>query len=141
MGTPRVAAALTQAGARVEYLVNHFPRGTPDDVWLPPVGRFGWIVLSRDKDIRYRQNEIEAVTTAGVRMFVLVGKNMTGLVMGAAFARALPAMRRLVQERTGAFIAHVRRDGRVTVMTSDRQHGTLSAPSAPPGASPGRTRR
>ncbi|MBA2609016.1 MAG: hypothetical protein H0U92_08770, partial [Actinobacteria bacterium] len=47
------------------------PRGTPDDDWLPIVGRLGLVVFTRDKRIRYRPVERQSWVTHGVRGFAL----------------------------------------------------------------------
>jgi hypothetical protein len=47
------------------------PLGTKDDVWLPIIGRFGLVVITRDKRIRTRPGEAQAIIEAGIRGFVL----------------------------------------------------------------------
>ena len=64
-------------GATVERLTDHFSKGTPDEKWLAEAGRKRWIVLTRDKRIRYRQLERLALQKAGVRAFVFTGGNVT----------------------------------------------------------------
>jgi hypothetical protein len=44
-----IAQALTDAGAAVERLTAHLPKGTNDEVWLSLAGKNGWVVLTRDK--------------------------------------------------------------------------------------------
>ena len=67
-----VVIALREAGATVERHTEHFARGVADDVWLAEAGKNGWIVLTRDKRIRYRQLERLALQAAKVRAFVLM---------------------------------------------------------------------
>jgi PIN like domain len=76
-GGASVVAALRDAGALIERLTEHFPRGTPDEAWLTRAGQRGWIVLTRDKRIRYRQLERLALQAAKVRAFVFTGGNVT----------------------------------------------------------------
>ena len=65
---------LSDAGLHVEKHDDHFPdNNTPDDLWLPVVGRNGWFAISKDKRIRYRQNELNAMMRAGVGLFLIVG--------------------------------------------------------------------
>jgi len=66
---------------------DSFPSATPDDVWLREVGRSGWLVLTKDQRIRYREIEKQAVLRAGVGVFVLTGGNMSGKAMASAFVR------------------------------------------------------
>jgi PIN like domain len=46
-------------------------RDTPDEEWLPLAGANGWIVIGRDKRIRYRPREKQAVIDHKVAMFAL----------------------------------------------------------------------
>jgi predicted nuclease of predicted toxin-antitoxin system len=72
-----IAQALSDAGAKVERLTNHLPRGTTDEEWLALAGRNGWVVLTRDKRIRYRRLERLALEAAKVRAFVFTGGNVS----------------------------------------------------------------
>jgi predicted nuclease of predicted toxin-antitoxin system len=92
LGGPAVAAALKAKGATVERHDQHFPINAPDDVWIPEVGRRGWVVLTKDREIRYRGNEKAAVRNTGVKLFILRAKNIRTAEIAAAFAIALPAM-------------------------------------------------
>ena len=76
-GTTTVADALRKAGIKVEVLADHFERGTRDETWLPEVGRRGWAVVTKDKRIRHRQVEMDALMGAGV----VLGSLILGLVI------------------------------------------------------------
>lgn len=45
---------------------DHFPPGAKDEDWLAQVGERGWIVLTKDRRIRYRHVEWLALMKAGV---------------------------------------------------------------------------
>ncbi len=45
-----------------------FGTGTPDVDWLPRVGARGWILITKDKNIRKREVELRALKQAGVTM-------------------------------------------------------------------------
>jgi hypothetical protein len=107
-----IAQALSVAGATVERLTKHFPKGTDDDVWLTLAGSNGWVVLTRDKRIRYRRLERLALHTAGVRAFVFTGGNVTLADTAALLAAALPAMRDICARESGPFIYHLGRGGK-----------------------------
>jgi len=108
-----IAQALADAGARVERLTKHFPKGTPDNVWLAFIGSKAWVVLTRDKRIRYRPLERLALQAANVRAFVFTGGNMTVKDTGDVLARAIAAIRRLCRQ-PGPFIFHIGRAGKPT---------------------------
>jgi len=107
-----LVAALRDAGALIERLTDHFPRGTPDEVWLTRAGQRGWIVLTRDKRIRYRQLERLALHAAKVRAFVFTGGNVTMKDTAAVLVNALPRMSTIARSDAGPFIYHLGRSGR-----------------------------
>ena len=107
-----LASALRAAGARVERLTEHFPKGTPDEVWLARAGAEQWIVLTRDKRIRYRQLEKVALKNAGVRAFVFIGGNVTLQDTAEILTAALPRMYAVLATEPGPWIYHIGRAGK-----------------------------
>jgi hypothetical protein len=101
MGTKTVAAALRAAGAAVEVYVDHFPRGIPDETWLAEVGRRGWLVLTKDLQIRYRSVETPALLRSGVGAFALTAKNLSGAENADILVKALPRMERCAAGHLG----------------------------------------
>lgn len=99
--------ALREADATVERLTDHFDKGTRDETWLAHAGSHGWIVLTRDKRIRYRQLEKLALTEAGVRAFVFTGGNVTMKDTAAILVKAPPHLHRLCRTQAGPFIYHI----------------------------------
>lgn len=87
-----LAKAFHDAGAAVERATEHFPRGTEDEIWLQEVGRKQWVVLTRDKRIRYRQLERLALQLAGVRAFVFTGGNVALLETASAASQRSPPL-------------------------------------------------
>jgi hypothetical protein len=98
---------LRDAGAIVERHTDHFARGVADDVWLTEAGKNGWVVLTRDKRIRYRQTERLALQAAKVRAFVFTGGNVTAKDTGALLTRALDRIQRISGDNLGPFIYHI----------------------------------
>jgi hypothetical protein len=84
-----VAEALRRSGCSVEIHDQHFHQAAKDTDWLPEVGRRGWVVLTKDRQIRTRQNELIALLSAGVAAFVLTAADLSGPEMASAFVRAL----------------------------------------------------
>lgn len=111
-----VVTALRDAGATVVRLTEHFSKGTADDVWLAEVGKNGWIVLTRDKRIRYRQIERVALQTARVRAFVFTGGNVTARDTGTVLAGALDRILRISSADPGPFIYHIGKSGKPVQM-------------------------
>jgi hypothetical protein len=99
---------LRDAGANVEFHDDHFPEDAPDVDWLPVVGANGWAVLTKDKQIRFRRLELQAVLAANLRVYVLASsKGLTGNQIGEMFARNLARMERLGRKYQPPFIAGV----------------------------------
>lgn len=65
------------AGATVEHAGGNMPFGVTDDVWLTECGKNGWIVLTRDKHIRRRKLERDALMDNGVAAFALTSGEAT----------------------------------------------------------------
>lgn len=117
LGSTDVPRVLRAAGAQVELLRERFASGTPDREWLTEVGRQGYVVLTKDKHIRRRRAEIAALMAARVAAFVLTSGNLTGTETAAAFARALPRLRKTLRDLEPPFVAAVDAQGRVTLLT------------------------
>jgi predicted nuclease of predicted toxin-antitoxin system len=116
LGKHVVPEALRAAGALVEIHDDHFAPDTADDVWLRSVAQRGWVVLTKDKAIRYRKNEKAAVVAASGRLFVVTAGNITGAEIAAAFVRALPRIHRLLWNQPPPFIATVSASGVVSLL-------------------------
>ena len=102
-----IAAALSAAGALVERLTAHLPKGTDDETWLSLAGSKGWIVITRDKRIRYRRLERLALQAASVRAFVFTGGNVGIVQTGAILAAALAEITKICAEVPGPFVYHI----------------------------------
>lgn len=123
---------LSDAGIHVERHDDHFPDNTPDHIWLPEVGGNGWFVISRDKRIRYRQNELNAVMRAGVGLFLIVGQ-ANHRVLAENFVSCIRKIERFLNRHSPPFVAKVyqppseqkrrgsRKTGRVEPWLSNRE--------------------
>ncbi|HEV2393428.1 MAG TPA: hypothetical protein VG146_13840 [Verrucomicrobiae bacterium] len=110
-------AALRAAGAQVEIHDDHFPQDAQDRAWLANAGKRGWVVLTKDKRLRYCAVETDALMTAKVRAFVLTARgDLSGVEIGRILVNALPAMRKLCATVSPPFVGHVSRDGSVSIV-------------------------
>jgi PIN like domain len=73
--SPQLVEGLKVFGENVEHLRSSFPENTPDTIWIPEVARRGWILVTRDKRIRTRPLEIEALIRTGLPTFIFTQKN------------------------------------------------------------------
>lgn len=107
-----VVAALRAAGATVVRLTDHFEKGTEDRLWLERAGAEGWVVLTRDKRIRYRELELRALRAARVRAFVFTGGNVGMKDTAELLAQALPSIERIARSEPGPCIYHIGKAGK-----------------------------
>jgi predicted nuclease of predicted toxin-antitoxin system len=73
----KLAEALRSQGVRFIALHDRFPIDVSDQEWLRVASDEGWIVLSRDKRIRRKPNELAALRASKVAIFTLVAGNAT----------------------------------------------------------------
>jgi hypothetical protein len=99
---------LREAGITTEEHSDHFPDDAKDEDWLPEVGRKGWFCLTRDKSIRYKPNEKDAVMRAGVRLFILIGR-VPHKELAENFIKTLHKVERFLEKHTRPFIAKIYR--------------------------------
>lgn len=117
LGRKVMPDTLRAAGEEVRAHDDFFPQDAKDEVWLTDVGKLGWVVLTKDKHIRYREVEVRALLAAKVRAFILTARgDLSGVEVGQIFVKAMPAMKKLCATTTPPFIARVSRDSSVTVV-------------------------
>src|SRR3990172_2010613 len=95
LGRLKVSGALRHPGAHVEVHDDHFSQNAADEVWLKAAGENGWIVLTKDKNIRFHIREKETLIAYGVRAFVLTAKALNADEMAEVFLGALPKIARV----------------------------------------------
>lgn len=110
------AAGLRAAGCVVHLIADHYPRDAsdvPDEDWIRQGCSNGWVLLTKDKRIRYRAPELAALH--GGHLFCLVSGNMNVVEMTAAFVDALARIERVAREEPRGFW-HVYRGGELRRM-------------------------
>jgi predicted nuclease of predicted toxin-antitoxin system len=100
-----VVQALRNAGAHVEAHDDNFAQDAPDAEWIPNVAEREWVILTKDKNIRRRAGEREALVTARAKIITLTSGNMRGADMGTLFVGHLDAMERLAATQPAPFVA------------------------------------
>ena len=78
LGKNVVPLALREVGINVEIHADHFADDAPDELWLAECGSRDWVVLAKDKQIRYNELERIALLKAGVASFILISGNLAG---------------------------------------------------------------
>ncbi len=115
LGRKHVGPALRNIGEIVELHDDHFKQDTVDEEWLAEVGRRGWVVLSNDDRIRFRDIERQALIDNHVAAFILTSMNIKGSEMANAFVLALPKIKKILKKIEKPFIATVSRSGLITI--------------------------
>lgn len=120
LGRFAVPEALRSAGARVVLHRELFSPGVTDEQWLRAlVARPDISVISKDRQIRKRTLEHEAVIAGRVRLFTLTTAGMNSRDQAEAFLRALPRILRCSRQ-PGPFIATVTASGAVRIVIDGR---------------------
>jgi predicted nuclease of predicted toxin-antitoxin system len=137
----QVVQALRDAGARVEAHDDHFAQNETDESWIPDVANRGWVILTKDKNIRRRAGEREAVVTASAKIITLTSGNMTGAEMAATFVTHLADMESLVANQPAPFVAILGPGGMQAVLPKSGGSGEgtatdITPPPPPDPASP-----
>ena len=117
LGTVKVPAALAGAGVQVKTLSDVFEQGAKDSDWLAALADHPeWIVLTKDKNIRRRPLEVQALVAAGLRVFVVTATDLTGDEAAEVLVKALPKIRRFCRNHEPPFIAGITRMSEVTIL-------------------------
>ncbi len=123
LGTREVPNVLRAAGATVEVHDSHFAENMADPYLLAEIGARGWVLLTKDKRIRWRPMERAALEEAGLAAFILTGGDMTGPQIAQAFKNALPRMTRILAKFSRPLLARVTRSGSVAIIQGERRGG------------------
>jgi hypothetical protein len=101
-------ARLKDAGIIFERHEDHFVHNTPDHAWIEEVGKRGWYILTRDKMIRHRLEEMNAVEKNNVGMFVIIGK-CSHAELASNFVLSFQKVSRFIKNNSRPFIAKIYR--------------------------------
>ncbi len=117
----RVGLRLRDAGASVELHDDYFGQTTPDSTWIPDVTVRGWVILTKDKNIRRPRGEREEVLTTRARVFTLTSGNLSGQRMAEIFIRHLPEIERIATEQNPPLVYAVGPDDLIQIIPSPQQ--------------------
>jgi hypothetical protein len=96
---------LRAVGADVRAHDDHFPQAALDEDWIPQVSAQGWVILTKDKNIRRTAGEREAVLLSNARVVTLSSGNMRGADMAALFVNRLAEIEQLAASHPPPFVA------------------------------------
>lgn len=110
----RLDAALRAAGIAFVAHRDRFPDDTPDAEWIAAVAGLGWVIVTRDRRIRYRANEAAAVRRGRLHMFALTSGNVSATETAAIVVKAWPAIQRAVAATPPPMMWSITRSGTVS---------------------------
>jgi len=113
LGKHIIADILRYSGVEVEIHDDHLPINAPDEHWIELVGQRNWIAITKDKNIRYRTAEIEAIKKYNARVIVIRAKNATGSEIAELILKSMKRIIRFAKKTKPPFIASIDRSGRV----------------------------
>ncbi len=116
----KIGELLRASGPIVHLHDDHFPQDTEDVEWLTEVGKRNWLVLTKDKWIRRRQLERDALLAAKLRVFCFMSGNVPFREMAEIISKALPSILKLAETTKPPFIAGIYRDASVRIILSGK---------------------
>ena len=84
-----------------------------DELLLEKAGERRWILLTKDRRIRRRPAELEALKRARVRALFFAAGDMTSAQMISSFQAALPRIQRLVKREKPPFLRRISPSGQL----------------------------
>jgi PIN like domain len=114
LGRKAVPQALREDGWDLVTLAEHY--GMPADQlvvdtdWIQEAAKQGWPILMKDKRIRHRRAEIDAVVEHRARCFVIANGDLTSHEMAGRFILSKAAIYKAAAEEPGPYIYSVRAD-------------------------------
>ena len=121
LGAIDVPSALRALGPRVEVHQDHFANDAADAGWIATVAERGWIILTKDRRVRHRPIEHEALRSNDAAAFILTAGDLLGAAQARAFTLAAPKMLRIVAKYARPVLATVTRSGGVAVLEGERR--------------------
>ena len=85
LGRYKVPHALADAGLIVHTMASVYgddaEEMVDDEVWISDAAAMGWVLLTKDRGLRYVDVERDAMTEAGARIFCISRADLTAEVM------------------------------------------------------------
>ena len=97
----------------VEVHDDHLPLDAPDEEWIALVGRMGWVAITKDRNVRYRAAELEAIRRHSARVIVIRMKNATGSDNAELLVKGRRRIARFAAKTPPPFVAGIYASGAV----------------------------
>lgn len=93
---------------------DHFKPDAPDEEWIMRAAEEGWVVLTKDSEIRRHPNERLAIKNSGLRVFTLTRGSWRSEEMSGAFIAAERRIVKTLKHHRGPFIARITKAGDIS---------------------------
>ena len=113
LGRHIIADRLRAEGMTVEVHDDHLPQDAPDEDWIALVGAKGWVAITKDRNVRYRAAELNAIRQHSARVIVIRMKSATGLDHAALLVKGRRRIARFAAKTPPPFVAGIFRSGAV----------------------------
>ena len=90
--------------------------GSCDAEFLPVIGQRNWILLTKDKNLRRNQLEVEAILNAGIRAFVVTATTLNHQQITELLLNAMPKICRVSRQR-GPFVYNITATGTMSQLS------------------------
>ena len=101
----------------VEFLQDHFPGDTQDDVWMPVVGSQGWILIGHDRMHHRRDPENSAIRDYRMGCFYIWGAQARRWEKMRCFLNAYERMLDAISTTPRPFIYRINRFSSLEAVT------------------------
>ena len=113
LGRHIIANRLRAEGMAVQVHDDHLPQDAPDEEWIALVGRMGWVAITKDRGVRYRAAELQAIQRHSARVIVLRMKNATGPDIAELLVKGRRRIARFAAKTDPPFVACIHGSGTV----------------------------
>lgn len=113
LGARIVPAALRAHGVDVRTYGQLYPSNddVADVIWIPEVTRRGWVILTKDREIRRNPAELSVLRAANARYVCLSAKNMTGEQQAECLIQHWRTVESVVIHKPAPLIVAINRGG------------------------------
>ena len=92
---------------------DHLPPDAPDEDWISLVARQNWLAITKDKNIRYRSAELDAIRRHSARVIVIRMKNATGPEIAEVLVKAKNRISLFAARTPAPFVAGIYKSGTI----------------------------
>lgn len=115
LGRHIIADRLRSEGMAVEVHDDHLPLDAPDEEWIALVGSMRWVAITKDRNVRYRAAELQAIRRHSARVIVIRMKDATGQDIAEVLVRGRHRIARFSAKTPAPFLAGIYKTAAVIV--------------------------